>query len=109
MNFGKRLLETRKKRGLSQDELAKKLGTHGPAIGRYERELAEPTIIVAGKLAKILGVSLDYLVGVTDVELDEETMNRVLEVQQLPEDIQEKVFYFVDMSIRDYKAKRAYS
>lgn len=37
MSFGKRLLEARKKKGISQEELAGKLNTKGPAIGRYER------------------------------------------------------------------------
>ncbi len=35
---------------------AELLGTKGPAIGRYERGVAKPTIEVAGKIAKILGV-----------------------------------------------------
>ena len=36
MSFAERLSEVRKKRGMSQEELAQKLGTQGPAIGRYE-------------------------------------------------------------------------
>lgn len=109
MSFGKRLFEVRKKRGFSQEELAELLGTKGPAIGRYEREVAKPTIEVASKLAKILNVSLDYLVGNSDQELDEITKNRILEVQNLPEDIKEKVFYMIDVSIKDYKTRQAYA
>jgi hypothetical protein len=51
----------------------------------------------------------DYLTGNTDVLLDTNTLNRILEVQQLPEDVKEKLFYFIDMTVRDYKAKKAYS
>lgn len=109
MSFGKRLMETRKKRNFSQEELANLLGTQGPAIGRYERSVAKPTIEVACKLAKILGVSLDYLVGITDLELDQQTLKRILEVQKLPEDIKTKVFYFIDISIKDFKTRQAYS
>lgn len=29
-------------------------------------------------------------------------------VQQLPDDVKEKLFYFIDMTVRDYKAKQAY-
>lgn len=109
MSFEKRLVEARKKKGFSQDELAKMMGTHGPAIGRYERGLAKPTIEVAGKLAKLLGVTLDYLVGNSDEELDELTKKRILEVQQLPQEERERILYFIDMAIRDYKAQKVYA
>ena len=109
MSFGKRLLEARKNKNISQEELAKKLGTKGPVIGRYERDEAKPSIEAAAKMADILEVSLDYLVGATDIELDKKTLNRVLELQKLPEDVKDKLFYFIDMSIRDFKAKQAYS
>ncbi|MCX2746031.1 helix-turn-helix transcriptional regulator [Mangrovivirga sp. M17] len=85
------------------------MGTKGPAIGRYERDEMKPSIEVAAKMADYLDVSLDYLVGAADELIDKKTLNRVLELQKLPEDIQEKIYYFMDMSIRDFKAKKAYS
>jgi transcriptional regulator with XRE-family HTH domain len=109
MSFGKRLLEARKKKGISQEELAKKLKTKGPAIGRYERDEMKPSIEAAAKIANILEVSLDYLVGQTDMELDKKTINRILELQKLPKDIKDHIFYFIDMSIRDCKAVQAYA
>ncbi|MFW5872484.1 MAG: helix-turn-helix domain-containing protein [bacterium] len=105
MGFAERLTEIRKKRGLSQEEVAKRLGTHGPAIGRYERGVAKPTIEVASKLAKILGVSLDYLVGNTDSELDADTMKRIQEVDKLPEDDKKMVYSFLDAFIDKVKIK----
>ncbi len=77
-------------------------------IGRYEREEMKPSIDTANKLAEFLEVSLDYLTGNTDTLLDTNTLNRILEVQQLPDDVKDKLFYFIDMTIRDYKAKQAY-
>ena len=109
MSFGSRLLEARKRKGLSQEDMARHLGTKGPAIGRYERDEMKPSIEVAAKMASYLDVSLDYLVGAADEQLDKITLKRVLEIQRLPADIQEKVFYFIDMSIRDAKAKQVYS
>ncbi|MEM9859851.1 MAG: hypothetical protein AAF843_21040 [Bacteroidota bacterium] len=32
---------------------------------------------------------------------------RILEVQKLPEDIKEKVFYMIDVSIKDHKTRQA--
>ena len=109
MSFGKRLVEARKNKGLSQEDVAKYLGTKSPVIGRYERDEMKPSIEAAAKIADYLEVSLDYLTGKTDFAIDTNTLNRILEVQQLPEDIRDKLFYFIDMSIRDYKAKKAYS
>jgi len=109
MSFGSRLLEARKNKGISQEELAKYLGTKGPAIGRYERDEMKPSIEVAAKMADYLDVSLDYLVGKTDVQLDGKTMKRILEVQNLKEDTQNKIFDYIDLVIRDTKTKQAYS
>ncbi|WP_445456798.1 helix-turn-helix domain-containing protein [Flavobacterium sp. HNIBRBA15423] len=109
MSFGKRLTEVRKNKNSSQEDLAKHLGTKSPVIGRDERDEMKPSIDTANKLAEFLEVSLDYLTGNTDVLLDTNTLNRVLEVQQLPDDIKDKLFYFIDMTVRDYKAKKAYS
>ena len=109
MSFGKRLFDARKKKGLSQEEVAKELNTKGPVIGRYERDEMKPSIETAAKLAQILEVSLDYLVGATDLEVDSSTLNRVIELQKLPSEIREKLYFFIDMSIRDHKAKTAYA
>ena len=61
----------------------------------------KPSIDTANKLAEFLEVSLDYLTGNTDVLLDTNTLNRILEVQQLPDDVKDKLFYFIDMTVRD--------
>jgi len=53
MSFGSRLLQARKNKGMSQEELAQMLGTKGPAIGRYERDEMKPSIEAAAKMAEI--------------------------------------------------------
>lgn len=108
MSFGSRLIQARKKKGLSQNDVAKELGTKAPVISRYERDEAKPSIEAAAKLATLLDSSLDYLVGNTEHELDSNTIKRILEVNNLPPELQEKLFYFIDMTIRDHKAKQAY-
>jgi transcriptional regulator with XRE-family HTH domain len=109
MSFGKRLLEARKRKGISQDELAKHLGTKGPAIGRYERDEMNPSIEAAAKMAELLDVSLDYLVGKTDVLLDSKITNRITEIQKLSAEEQKTVFSFLDAFLRDTKTRKAYA
>jgi transcriptional regulator with XRE-family HTH domain len=69
-SFGKRLGEVRKIKKMSQDELAKKLDVHGAVIGRYERDEVKPSIEMAAAIAEALEVSLDYLVGNSDLLLE---------------------------------------
>jgi len=76
-SFANRLIETRKRLGLSQEDLAARIGTKGPAIGRYERGKTQPTLEVATRLADALSVSLDYLTGRTNVEPDPTTRARI--------------------------------
>lgn len=60
MSFGKSLLDTRKRKGISQEELAHHLKSKGPVICRYERDEMTPSIKVAAMMAELLDVSLDF-------------------------------------------------
>jgi transcriptional regulator with XRE-family HTH domain len=59
MSFANRLTLTRRQQGLSQSELATKVGLHTNAFGRYERGDAVPSVEVAAKIAGALNTSLD--------------------------------------------------
>lgn len=100
MSFGSRLLQARKNKGMSQEELARMLGTKGPAIGRYERDEMKPSIEAAAKMAQILDVSLDWLVGHTDLELDRKMIQRIQQVTKMSEKDQEHVFAMLDAFIK---------
>lgn len=103
MSFGKRLLEARRNKGINQEGLAEQLGTKGPAIGRYERNEMKPSIDAAAKMADILGVSLDWLVGHTDLELDKGMINRIQEVTKMKDKEKEHVFAMLDAFITSTK------
>ena len=105
MSFGKRLLEVRKEKGLSQEDIAKHLNTKAPVIGRYEREEMKPSIDVAVKLAAFLEVSLDYLSGYSDVLIDTKTLKRVTDIQLLDQEDQNHIFYTLDNLIKAAKLK----
>lgn len=109
MTLGQQITALRKKKGLSHSDLCKNLGTSGDIIGRYERDEVKPSIEVAIKIADILEVSLDFLVGKTFLEIDKNTLKRIEEVSKLPADAKNQVFMVIEALIRDYKAKQAYS
>lgn len=58
-----RLRELRKEQGLSQSELAKKVGVSNQVISFYENNKREPKIENWQKLADFFGVSVPYLQG----------------------------------------------
>ncbi len=109
MLFGERLAYTRKKKKISQDELAKKVGVHAPVIGRYERDEVKPSIETAFKIAKALKVSLDYLTGLSDLELDEGVVNVINNLQGLNEDDKAHIFKTINALLRDAVARTTYS
>ena len=71
--FGERVAKERKKRGWTQQELAAQAHVTYETINRIENgKHAEPRIYVAVALAKALGVTVDYLVGMYEEEKDSE-------------------------------------
>lgn len=108
MTFGERLSQVRKKKKLSQADVGKLIGINGDAYGRYERNEVKPTIDMAVKISKALQVSLDYLVGNSDIEMDKATLSRVQEVTRLPDKEKDYIFVTLDALIRDFKNKQAY-
>ena len=62
------------------------------------------------KLAKAFGVSLDYLVGEgVNAAFDEEMINQLENVENLPQEEKERIFHFIDLIIRDHKTGQAYA
>ena len=109
MSFSKRLAAIRKEKGLSQGELADKVDSTSITIGRYERDEVKPPLEVAAKISKVLGVSLDYLAGITDQQLDNDTLKRILDIQKLNEEDKTLIFSTIDALLRDAKTRKAYA
>ena len=71
MEFSERLKELRKKANFTQVEVAEKLGISQPAYASWERGAKKPTQENLVKIAQVLNVSVDYLVGNTENKSDE--------------------------------------
>lgn len=65
--FQKRLREMRLLCGLTQREMAEKLDISQPSYIRYENGTAEPSLEKLVKISEIFDVSVDYLVGKSEV------------------------------------------
>ena len=107
--LGERILALRKKRNWSQRQLAEKVGTSDQVIGRYERGVLTPSVEMAAKIAEALEVSLDYLVGASNqTQLDKQMLERLDQIEQLPEEDRATVLRVVDALLRDFKARTLY-
>ena len=70
MNLGNSLFRARKKCGLSQEEVAEKLGISRQTISKWETNETVPDIYQSKKMARLYNVSLDDLIEF-DIELKE--------------------------------------
>lgn len=109
MTFGERILSIRKRLKWSQDDLAKKVGTSAPIIGRYERNEIKPAIDTAKAIADALGVTVDFLLGGDDTVMDKELLQKVKDIESFTEEERLKIYDLIDMAISYHKTKKAYS
>lgn len=103
MEFGTIVVQLRKQQGISQTDLAKQLGIHKNVLGRYERNEVLPSIEIARKIADILDVSLDYLTGKVDVEMDKSIQKRILEVSKFEAQDRDHIFSVIDAFVAKRK------
>ena len=109
MTLGEHIMLLRKQKGLSQAALGKAIGTSGDIIGRYERNIMTPSIDVIIKITDNLGISIDYLVGKTYLELDRNTLKRLEDIATLSEENKSFIFRMIDMALRDLKTGQTYA
>ena len=63
MALGEKLLDLRKKAGLSQEEVAEKLGVSRQTISKWETDQTVPELIKAKLLSQLYNVGYDYLIS----------------------------------------------
>lgn len=66
--ISERLKKARTDNGISQAQVAGKLGITRQAYNHYETGKREPTLETLDKLSDIFNVSADYLLGKTDIK-----------------------------------------
>lgn len=66
--MGKRITALRKEKGMTQEQLAERLGVSAQAVSKWENDVSCPDISVLTELAKTLGVSTDELLGAKPIE-----------------------------------------
>ncbi|MFA5542986.1 MAG: helix-turn-helix transcriptional regulator [Bacilli bacterium] len=86
-SFGQRIARLRKAQGLTQEELGDKVNISSQAVSKWENDLSSPDISILVKLAGILGVSLDVLLG-----NEEEKDNPIVVPKEIRKDVSQLIF-----------------
>lgn len=110
LNIGSKIVELRKAKNWSQEDLARQIQSSRVMIGNYERNTNTPSVDILLKIAKAFDVSLDYLVGEGQLSVyDKEVLKRIDDIEQLDQETKSKLFFVIDNVIQNFKAKKAFS
>ena len=88
MELGKKIRQLRFKAGLTQEQLAEKLGIGAQSVSKWENQVAMPDITALPLLAEIFGVQIDDLFDLTN----EQRLNRIENRLDMEEDLPQDVF-----------------
>ena len=83
--LGNMIAELRKQRGMTQLELAEKMGVTDKAVSKWERDLSCPDINSLPTLAEILGVSVEELMQIKKEAAEEEETPKVSKIAEIME------------------------
>lgn len=98
MKFGDLIKYLRESKGFTQQQLADKAEISRSVLSQYENNLVDPTAYVVKKLAIILEVSADYLLGLTDDGIHFSDGQRAAPAPQSTSEENDLLFYFRELS-----------
>ncbi len=103
MTIGEVIKKYRKNSGMTQEEMAKRLGVTAPAVNKWEKGNTLPDVALLAPIARLLGITTDELLSFRD-ELTDDEINRYL--SQIQNDLENKdfceVFFAVKKKIEKY-------
>lgn len=106
-----RIRDLRKEVKLSQEELANRFGLSQQTISSYENSTREPDTAMLKQLAVLFGVSVDYLLGHSDIRNLQEALQREadanprLDVAGLPQEALDQVAEYIEFIKHKYNVK----
>ena len=98
--FGKRLKELRKEHGCTIEQFADMVGISKSTLGYYENDKRMPDIEILARIANVLNVSADYLIGRTNTTARKGKLKTVCDFTGLSDQAAEYLSELVEN--RDY-------
>lgn len=103
MNIGAVIKKYRKEAGLTQEEMANRLGVTTPAVNKWENKNSNPDIELLAPIARLLHISLDTLLSFHE-ELTPSEIEEIIREMDLMFDSEgfEKVYVWASQKIKEY-------
>jgi len=102
--FGKRLARLRKTAGYSQYTLADAVGITNRMVAYYEGETTHPPTHLLPKLAQVLGITTDQLLGLKEAKeikkKDSRLWQRFAQVEKLPPRERKQIVSLLDAFLK---------
>ncbi|MGW8123478.1 helix-turn-helix domain-containing protein [Roseivirga echinicomitans] len=89
--------------------MANRSGVNIKSLSRYELGTSVPPANILKDLANAMEVSADALLGEQAAIKDMALFKKFEIIQQMDEETKKIITNFLDLTIRDFKAKKAYS
>lgn len=98
MTIGDVIKKYRKNKGLTQEEMAARLGVTAPAVNKWEKGSTLPDVALLAPIARLLGITTDELLSFKE-ELTDEEINQYL--SKIQTDLESKDFHEVFLSLKE--------
>ena len=98
MTIGDVIKKYRKNKGMTQEEMAARLGVTAPAVNKWERGNTLPDVALLAPIARLLGITTDELLSFKDDLTDEEISQYLLKIQK---DLESKDFHDIFLSVKE--------
>ena len=106
MELGKKIKQLRFKAGLTQEQLAERLGIAPQSVSKWENAVAMPDITTLPLLAEIFGVTIDDLFDLTVEQRLNRIENRIDVEEELPPDVFTEYEEFLKAQLNDEQYKK---
>ena len=106
MELGKKIKQLRFKAGLTQEQLADKLGIGAQSVSKWENAVAMPDITTLPLLAEIFGVTIDDLFDLTAEQRLNRIENRMDAEEELPADVFREFEDYLQAALKDEDNKK---
>ena len=98
MTVGNVIKKYRKKKGMTQEQMAARLGVTAPAVNKWEKGGTLPDVALLAPIARLLGITTDELLSFKD-DLTDEEIDQYL--SGLQKDLESKDFHDVFLSVKE--------
>lgn len=103
MQIGEVIREYRKRKNMTQEEMANRLGVTAPAVNKWENGNSQPDIMLLAPISRLLNITLDTLLCYQEKLTAKEINNIVYEIDnKLKNESYEEAFQWAKGKIEEY-------